>query len=150
MQNHQENHSSEQSDVKLALSATFHCLLGCGLGEVLGMIIATYLAFSNTNSIILAVSLGFFFGLLLGIWPLIKSGYTFKKALKQVIIAEGLSIVVMETAEVLAEIYIPGVLNAQLNEAIFWMGMILALVAGFIAAFPVNYILTKRGIRHQH
>jgi len=33
---------------------------------------------------------------------------------------------------------------------IFWLGMGLALVAGYIAAFPVNYVLVGKGIRHVH
>ena len=64
--------------------------------------------------------------------------------------AEGLSIAVMETAEVLAEVYTPGVMNAGLSDGIFWIGMVLALMAGFVAAYPVNYVLVKRGVRHCH
>jgi len=63
---------------------------------------------------------------------------------------EGLSILVMETAEVLVEVYTPGVMSAGLTSGLFWGGMLLAMTAGFIAAFPVNYILVGRGIRHVH
>lgn len=56
----------------------------------------------------------------------------------------------METAEVLAEIYTLGVMSASLADGIFWLGMGLALLAGFIAAYPVNYFLISRGIRHHH
>jgi hypothetical protein len=44
----------------------------------------------------------------------------------------------------------PGVMDAHLADWIFWKGMLLGLIAGFIAAFPVNYILVKKGIHHQH
>jgi putative flippase GtrA len=142
--------SKHKKDSKLALHATWHCLMGCGLGEVLGMIIATGLAMSATNGIILAVSLGIIFGFTLGMRPLIKDGYSFKQAFKQVLVAEGLSIAFMETAEVLTEIYVPGVMEAKLNDGIFWLGMLLALIAGFIAAFPVNYIMIKKGFGHNH
>jgi putative flippase GtrA len=137
-------------EFKLALSATLHCLLGCGLGEVLGMIISVWLGLSMTNSMVLAVILGFVFGLLLGVVPLLKRKFTFRDALKTVILAEGLSIVVMETFEVLVQVKIPGVMEAGLTEGIFWLGMGAGLVAGFIAALPVNYIMIKRGVRHQH
>ncbi len=57
---------------------------------------------------------------------------------------------VMETFEVLVQVYSPGVMDAGLTDGIFWLGMLLGLIAGFIAAFPVNYIFIKRGYRHQH
>ena len=56
----------------------------------------------------------------------------------------------METAEALAEVYIPGVMQAGLTDGIFWLGMLAALASGFAAAFPVNVVLVSRGIRHQH
>ena len=65
-------------------------------------------------------------------------------------VAEGLSIAVMETAEVLVEVYKPGVMGAALTDGIFWLGMLAALTASFAAAFPVNIIMVKNGIRHQH
>lgn len=129
---------STREKVKLATSATAHCLLGCGIGEVIGVIIGTALALSNVQTIILAVSLGFVFGFALGLVPLLRARFRLKDALRQVLIAEGLSIVVMETFEVLVEVYTPGVMEAGLTSWLFWAGMLLALVAGFIAAFPVN------------
>ena len=68
----------------------------------------------------------------------------------QVFIAETLSIVVMEATQVLVQVFTPGVMQAGLLSWIFWLGMGLALVAGYIAAFPVNYVLVGKGIRHVH
>ena len=136
--------------VKLATSATAHCLLGCGLGEVVGVIIGTALALSNVRTIVLAVILGFVFGFALGLIPLLRARFQMKDAVRQVLIAEGLSIAVMETAEVLIQVYTPGVMEAGLASWLFWGGMLLALIAGFIAAFPVNYVLVGKGIRHVH
>ena len=147
---HLHDHVEEQSQSRLAFSATLHCLLGCGIGEVIGMIIGTALLMSNVNTLILAVVLGFVFGFILGMIPLLKAGFNFRRALKTVFIAEGLSIVVMETAEVLVEVYTPGVMQAGLSSWVFWGGMLLALTAGFIAAYPVNYYLIGKGVRHQH
>ncbi len=142
--------SKKQDRFKLSISATLHCLLGCGLGEVLGMIIGVALSMSMVKTIILAVILGFVFGFLLGIVPLLKAGFGIKRAFKQVAIAETLSIAVMETAEILVQVYTPGVMEAGLSSPIFWLGMLLALIAGFIAAFPINYIMIGRGVRHVH
>lgn len=136
--------------LRLSTSATLHCLLGCGLGEVAGIIISKWAGFSIAESIATGVILGFVFGLLLGILPLLKAGFGALRALRQVLIAETLSIAFMEAAEVLVEVYTPGVMKAGLGSGLFWAGMLLALIAGFMAAWPVNYILIGRGIRHQH
>ena len=140
----------KSSQRSLAHSATLHCLLGCGLGEVLGVVIGTALALSNTRTLVLAVALGFVLGFILGMRPLLRAGFDFSRALKQVFIAESLSIAVMETAEVLVQVYTPGVMDAGLSSGMFWLGMGFALVAGYAAAFPVNYILVGKGIRHVH
>ena len=145
------NHEhAEASRLKLSHGATWHCLLGCGLGEVVGMIIGTALALSNVSTIILAVLLGFVFGFGLGLRPLLRAGFDLSRATRQVLVAEGLSIAVMETAEVLIQVYTPGVMDAGLLSGVFWIGMGLALIAGYLAAFPVNFILVGRGIRHVH
>ena len=151
---HQEHKHPEiiprENHFSLALSATLHCLIGCGLGEVLGMIIGTWLDMSNTSTMILAIVLGFVLGFAFGVIPLRRAGFSFSKAFKQVLVAEGLSIAVMETVEVAVQVNTPGVMDAHLNDWVFWKGMLLGLVAGFIAAFPINYIFAKKGIRHQH
>ena len=105
---HESKSSREISKVRLTASATTHCLMGCGLGEIVGVVIGTALAFSNTQTIILAVTLGFVFGFALGLMPLMRANLGWRHSIKQVLIAEGLSIAVMETAEVLVEVYTPG------------------------------------------
>ncbi len=82
--------------------------------------------------------------------PLLRAGFDFSRAVRQVFIAESLSIVVMEATEVLVQIYTPGVMGAGLGSWTFWAGMSLALAAGYIAALPVNYVLVGKGIRHVH
>ena len=141
---------NEQGTFRLAVSATFHCLIGCGIGEVLGVIIGTAFNLDMITTMLIAIILGFIGGLFLGVLPLVRASFTFRNALKTVIVAEGLSIVVMEAFEVMTQIIIPGVMEAGLSEPIFWYGMIAALAVGFIAALPVNYIMIKKGVRHQH
>jgi len=162
MENHSEHtmHAQHNMDIHarqennnnfvLALSATLHCLIGCGIGEVVGMIIGNVLNMNMLDTTILSVILGFIAGLSLGVLPLLKAKFTFRNALKTVLIAEGLSIAVMEAFEVMTQWMIPGVMEAHLTDWIFWVGMLAALVVGFIAALPVNYIMIKRGVRHQH
>ena len=154
MQHHDHSHGEDVLDkgsqLRLAHSATLHCLLGCGIGEVLGIIIGTALGLSNLITIVLALVLGFVFGFIFGMRPLLRAGFDFSRALRQVFIAETLSIVVMEATQVLVQVYTPGVMDAGLSSWIFWLGMGLALAAGYVAAFPVNYILVGKGIRHIH
>ena len=156
---HPQHHHTKSSNnspaikediIKLALSATLHCLLGCGIGEVLGMVIATWAGMTMISSMILGISLGFVFGFALGVIPLLRKGFSFSKSLKIVLIAEGLSILVMEVFELFTQVAIPGVMDTGISDSIFWLGMFASLIAGFIAAFPVNYYLVKRGVRHQH
>lgn len=114
------------------------------------MIISTALHLGNIPSFVLAVIMGFIGGFALGIVPWMKQGMSLGEAAKKVLIVEGLSILVMEAAMVLTEFYTPGVMEAHLTDGIFWIGMLLALVAGFIAALPINYWFAKRGVRHVH
>ena len=152
--NHDSEHHSDEhpepSQTRLATSATLHCLAGCGLGEVVGVVLGVALGWTSVKTMVIAVSLGFVFGFALGLLPLLRARFSLGRAVKQVLVAEGLSIAVMETAEVLVEVYTPGVMDAGLKSPLFWGGMLLALTAGFLAAFPVNYILVGKGIRHHH
>ena len=155
MQHHHHSSANKHIPVRenhlaLAFSATLHCLLGCGLGEVLGMIIGTWLDMNNSATMLLAIILGFVLGFAFGMIPLLRAGFTFRSAFRQVLIAEGLSIAVMEAVEVLVQVNTPGVMNAHLSDWLFWKGMLIGLVAGFVAAFPINYLFVKKGIRHQH
>jgi len=153
MEEHQHHHPTpvrERKRWRLALSATLHCLLGCSIGETIGMVTGMILVLSNIITIVLTVSLGFIFGFALGMLPLLRAGFSFERAFKQVLIAETLSIAVMEGVEVLVAVNIPGVMEARVTDPIFWSGMILGLAAGFLAAYPVNYFLILKGVRHQH
>jgi biotin transporter BioY len=105
---------------------------------------------SAVATLVLAVVLGFVFGFALGLIPLVQAGFSRSWAIRQVLVAEGLSIAIMETAEVLVEVHTPGVMQAGLSSPLFWEGMLLALTAGFLAAWPVNCWLVGKGIRHIH
>ena len=71
---HQHGDHAAQTLNVVALSATLHCLTGCAIGEVLGMIIGSALGWSNWGTIALAVVLAFIFGYSLTSLPLLRSG----------------------------------------------------------------------------
>jgi hypothetical protein len=128
----------------MAASATLHCLTGCALGEVLGLMIGTGLGWSAAWTIALSVSLAFFFGYLLSTVPLLQAGLGFVAALSVVLAADTLSIATMEVVDNAVMALIPGAMDAGLVNPVFWLSMMLALSAAFVAAFPVNrYLLTK-------
>ncbi len=147
---HGKSGAKETSNLRLAVMATLHCLVGCGIGEIVGVVIGTALGWGMWETMGLAVALGFVFGFGLGVIPLLRAGMPVRAAFKVILVSEGLSIAVMESAEVAAQILTPGVMEAGLTDGLFWFGMGIALLAGFVAALPVNIIMIGRGIRHVH
>ena len=141
------NHSS-QSLRKTAVSATLHCLTGCAIGEITGMVIGTALGWDTFTTMAVAISLAFLFGYSLSIIPLLQSGLSLRKAAPIVLAADTLSIAVMEIVDNLVMYMIPGAMHAGLVNPVFWIAMAIALTAAFFAAVPVNYYLLKRGKGH--
>lgn len=141
-----EDHSHVQKRQlnKMAASATLHCLTGCAIGEVLGLILGTSLGFHPFATTALAVVLAFVFGFTLSTLPLRKAGLGFAAALSVVVAADTLSIATMEVVDNGVMFIIPGAMAASLTDPIFWISMAFSLVAAYIVAYPVNrYLLTK-------
>jgi hypothetical protein len=132
----------------LAVSATLHCLTGCAIGEIVGLMIGTALGLGNVATIAIAVVLAFLFGYTLSTLPLLKAGLAIGTALSVVLAADTLSILTMEIVDNVVMAVIPGAMNAGLVNPIFWIGMIIALTAAFLAAFPVNRYLLQKGKGH--
>jgi hypothetical protein len=124
--------------------------VGCATGEVVGIVIGMALHMSGVRTVVLTVVLGFVFGFALGMIPLLRAGFSFGRALRQVLVAEALSIAAMEGVEVLVAVSIPGAMDAHVTAPLFWGSMGIGLAAGFVAAYPVNYLFVSRGIRHHH
>jgi hypothetical protein len=133
---------------RLAFSATAHCLTGCAIGEVLGMIIGTALGWGNFATIALAIVLAFFFGYSLTMLPLLRSGMALAAVLPLAFASDTLSITVMEIVDNLVLLVIPGAMEAGLTSLLFWGSLAFALAVAFVAAFPVNRYLISRGKGH--
>ena len=144
---HAHHHTSVGTRT-LALSATLHCLTGCAIGEILGLVIGTAVGLSAGWTIVLAVGLAFFFGYLLSTLPLLKAGLGVGAALGVVLAADTLSIAIMELVDNTVIALIPGAMDAGLVNATFWIGLVIALSAAFVAAYPVNLWLLGRGKGH--
>lgn len=136
-----EHHGSINS---MAVSATLHCLTGCAIGEVLGLILGAAFDLSNGITTLIAVALAFVFGFGLSTLPLVKVGMGFGAALSIVIAADTLSITTMEIVDNAVMYAIPGAMHATLVDPLFWISMPIALTVAFFAALPVNkYLLNK-------
>ena len=145
---HQSSHISPgpQSLTSLALQATIHCLTGCAIGEILGLVIATALGWHDLPSILLAIVLAFVFGYALTIRPLLAGGIPFRQAARTAFAADTVSIVVMEIVDNLIVIAIPGAMAAGLLDGLFWGSLGMSLVVAFAVALPVNRWLISRGM----
>lgn len=133
---------------KVAITATLHCLTGCAIGEVLGMIISAAANFSNVVSIVLSIVLAFVFGYGLTIFGLRGNGLTTKKLLKLAFASDTVSITSMEIMDNLFVLLVPGALAAGLNTGLFWWSLAVSLVVAFIITVPVNKWLIARGKGH--
>jgi hypothetical protein len=133
---------------RLAFSATVHCLTGCAIGEVLGMIIGTALGWSDLATIALAVALAFFFGYTLTSWPLLRSGMPVREVAPIAFASDTISITIMEIVDNAIMLLIPGAMEASLNDIGFWAALAVALLIAGVAAFPANRWLLARGKGH--
>ena len=108
--------TAEQSLNRVAFSATVHCLTGCAIGEVLGMIIGTALGWGDWETIALAVVLAFFFGYSLTMAPLLRGGLALAAAIPVALAADTISITIMEIVDNAIMLLIPGAMEAGLHE----------------------------------
>jgi hypothetical protein len=133
---------------QLSFSATVHCLTGCAIGEVLGLVIGSALGWGNVATIALAVVLAFFFGYSLTMVPLLRADVTLASAIPLAFASDTLSITVMEIVDNLIVLLIPGAMEAGPLDLLFWGSLAVALAVAFVAAFPVNRYLIARGRGH--
>jgi hypothetical protein len=140
-------HHAAPSLSRTAWSATLHCLTGCAIGEVLGLVMGTAFGWGNAATIGLAVVLAFFFGYALTLRPLL-SVMSFAAAMRLALAADTASITVMEIVDNAIMLVIPGAMDAGLASTLFWASLAVSLAIAAVAAFPVNRWLIARGRGH--
>ena len=146
MSEHAHHHTASLN--RLALSATLHCLTGCGIGEVLGLVIGTALGWGTVATIALAVVLAFFFGYLMTLVPLLRAAMPLARALRVALAADSVSITVMEIIDNAVILVIPGAMSAGLASWLFWASLGFALIVAAFVVFPVNRWMIARGRGH--
>lgn len=145
---HEHQHQPAKASWGMAASATLHCLTGCAIGEVLGMVIGTALGWGNVATIVLAVALAFVFGYALTMRGVLRAGVGFKQALKVALAADTVSIIVMEIVDNGVMLVVPGAMEAGLGSWLFWGALAFALAVAFVLTTPVNKWLIGRGSGH--
>ncbi|MHC5903394.1 DUF4396 domain-containing protein [Streptomyces sp. S6] len=138
----------------MAVQATLHCLTGCAIGEVLGMIIGTAAGWGNLATTFLAIALAFFFGYSLTLRGVLRSGLGLKAAVRVALAADTLSIAVMELIDNGVIALWPDAMDAELADALFWTSLAISLALAFVVTVPVNKWMIGRGkghaVVHQH
>jgi len=133
---------------RTAIRATLHCLTGCAIGEVLGMVLATWWGWGNAASILLAVALAFVFGYSLTMLPVLRAGVPVRRAVAVAFAADTVSIGVMEVVDNAFILAVPGAIDAELADALFWWSLLVSLAVAFVVTVPVNRLLIARGRGH--
>jgi hypothetical protein len=145
------HHGNAGSPLRTSAQATLHCLTGCVVGEVAGLMIGVSLGLSVWHTIILATTLAYISGMTLGLVPVMRSqGVSMIQALRIIWIGEVISIGVMEVVMNFVDYQLGGMSAPSVASWMFWRGLLLAVPAGFLAAWPVNYWLLKRELKACH
>ena len=148
------HHGPAESLNRTAWVATLHCLTGCAIGEVAGLLLGTALGWANGPTIALAVVLAFLFGFALTAAPFLRRGYAVRDAARIAFAADAASITIMEIVDNALMLVIPGAMDAPVASLHFWVSLVVALAVAGLAAYPVNRWLIARGkghaVAHQH
>jgi hypothetical protein len=140
--------SSGGASWRMAAVATAHCLTGCAIGEVLGLAIATWLGWATAPSIVLAIALAFVFGYGLTMWGVRRLGLPLRQAIKVALAADTLSIALMELIDNAIILVVPGAMDAELSDVLFWAALAFALAMAFVLTVPFNRWMIARGKGH--
>ena len=136
---------------RTSAQATLHCLTGCVIGEVAGLMIGVSLGLAVWPTIILATVLAYAAGITLGLIPVMRNQHVgMLEALRIIWIGEVISIGVMEVVMNFVDYQMGGMSAPSIASWMFWRGILFAVPAGFIAAWPVNYWLLKRELKACH
>ena len=133
---------------RMAITATRHCLTGCALGEIAGMVLSTWWGWGNAATIALSIALAFLFGYTLTYTAVRRMGADSRTAMQAAWASDTVSILTMEIVDNLFILVVPGAISAGLGSALFWWSLVVSLAVAFVAAVPVNHWLMERGKGH--
>ncbi|MGW4568685.1 DUF4396 domain-containing protein [Streptomyces sp. NPDC004561] len=141
-------HHTPGTSWKMAAQATLHCLTGCAIGEVLGMVIGTAASLHNAATVVISIALAFVFGYALTMRGVLRAGLPVRQALKVALAADTVSIAVMEVIDNTVVVGVPGAMDAGLGQLLFWASLALSLALAFVLTTPVTRWMIGRGRGH--
>jgi hypothetical protein len=148
MDEHSHHHHDDGNLTGMAVSATLHCLTGCAIGEIAGMVIGTAMGLANGPTVVLSIALAFVFGYGLTSLPLLRAGLPLREVAPIAFASDTLSITTMEIVDNAIVLAIPGAIAAGLGDLLFWGSLAFSLAIAGVAAVPVNRWLLARGKGH--
>jgi hypothetical protein len=129
-----------------AARSVAHCYSGCGLGEIAGLALAVgILAATTTATALITFAFAYAAGFALTVGPLMQAGTGFGQAARDALYSETPSIAVMEIVAIGVDLTLAG--RAGPGQIVFWSSMIVSLTCGLVAAYPVNLILIRMGVK---
>ncbi len=137
---------------KQVLGSTMHCAAGDGLGIITGAAIGSILNLNMAMDIALEYTLGFGFG-----WLFFQAfamrdmaGGDYKKSLKMTFIPEFFSMNLLMCGMLfVSKFWMPHVEHSlEPTSPAFWFIMSIALLGGFLVAYPMNWWLVKNHLKH--
>lgn len=131
-----------------AARATLHCLTGCAIGEMLGMVIGTALLWGNLPTMVLAIALAFVFGYSFTLYAVRRVGLSWKAAIRVALAADTVSIAIMELVDNGIIAAVPGAMDAHLSDGLFWYALLGGFAVAFLITTPVNKWMIGRGKGH--
>ncbi|QPP05327.1 DUF4396 domain-containing protein [Streptomyces bathyalis] len=131
-----------------AAKATLHCLTGCAIGEILGMVIGTALLWGNVPTMVLAIALAFVFGYSFTLFAVRRAGLGWAGAIKVALTADTISIAVMELIDNGIIALVPGAIDAHLSDGLFWSSLLGGFAVAFVVTTPINKWMIGRGKGH--
>ncbi|MEH0422567.1 DUF4396 domain-containing protein [Streptomyces sp. B21-083] len=145
---HQHTQHTPAASWAVAVQATLHCLTGCAIGEVLGMVVGTAFGWGNLPTTVLAIVLAFVFGYSLTLRGVLRAGVDLRTAVRVALAADTLSIAVMELVDNGVIVLWPGAMDAHLDDLLFWGALAISLTIAFVVTTPVNKWTIGRGKGH--
>ncbi|MFB0619884.1 DUF4396 domain-containing protein [Streptomyces sp. AGS-58] len=147
-QHQHRGHTGTSATWPAAVRATLHCLTGCAIGEVLGMVVGTAFGWGNLPTTLLAIVLAFFFGYALTLRGVLRAGVDVRTAVRVALAADTLSIAVMELIDNGVIVLWPSAMDAALGDPLFWISLAVSLTLAFVVTTPVNRWTIGRGKGH--
>lgn len=123
-----------------------HCYSGCGAGEITGVFIAAgLLTLDNMAVAITTFCFAYVFGYGMTLGPLLHDGVPLKQALIDTFYSDTATIAVMEVTAISLDLWLAA--DATMNVPLFWNSLVLSLTVGLVAAYPVNVLLVRLGVK---